>query len=366
MFLAVMWQGIWQVLCAIGRVFNYKNKTPFWRVIWAVLTVCTVLFVGMFSYYFVEDNLRRRPTSSYNSRYLSSHILYHSATSYRFGYVYDNRTNKKLIKDIKWLILSPEDSLAVFCQNNMRGYMNVNTGKVVIPAQYSRAWIFSDGVAAVMENDSIYFINHEGKRIINKGFEQSRNEDDYVFKNECCKVKLNGKFGAIDKNGKIRVPIEYEDVYREEANFWSVYKNGRWGVVNDSAKLIFPCEYRITSVKEDNGIFLTDSANYCRRYSLTGELLDNFVVKNVSELTYDSQVVDEDGTVVYKTARCLEYEVPGSMYGLMTKGGHPLTAPKFINIVAIGEDLYLGHYESEYSGNEEGVLMNSKGEILRR
>jgi hypothetical protein len=34
--------------------------------------------------------------------------------------------------------------------------------------------------------------------------------------------------------------------------------------------------------------------------------------------------------------------------------------------VAIGEDLYLGHYESEYSSNEEGVLMNSKGEILRR
>jgi hypothetical protein len=179
-------------------------------------------------------------------------------------------------------------------------------------------------------------------------------------------VKLNGKFGTIDKTGKIRVPIEYEEVYREEADFWSVYKNGRWGIVNDSGQLIFPCEYRITSVKEDNGIFLTDSTNYCRRYSLTGELLDDFVVKNVSELTYDSQVVDEDGTVVYKKARCLEYEVPGSMYGLMTKDGHPLTAPKFINIVAISEDLYLGHYESEYSSNEEGVLMNSKGEILHR
>lgn len=355
------------MLCAICSVFNYKNKTPFWRVIWAVLTVCTVLFVGMFGYYFVTERIgHHRLAYYYNSKYLSSHIYYHPANSYRLGYVFDTRTEKKVFTGLDWVILSPDDSLAVFSKKHKRGYLNIYTGKEVIPAAYVKAWIFSDGVAAVLENDSVYFINHSGKRIINQGFERSDDEDDYVFHDGYCKVTLNGKFGVIDRTGKIRIPIEYDALRLDGKNFWAVCKNDKWGVMNDSFELIFPCEYRMASISEDNGIYLSDMDNYCRRYSHTGELLDNFVVNGVAELSYDSNDVDKDGNIIYKTAKCMSYQVPRGLYGLMTKNGRPITAPQFVSIEAVNEDLYVCHYECEYDSNAEGVLINSNGEIVRR
>ena len=53
-----------------------------------------------------------------------------------------------------------------------RGYWNYNTGKLEIPANhYVKAWIFSEGLAAVMEPDStLRFINPMGEVVIDKQF----------------------------------------------------------------------------------------------------------------------------------------------------------------------------------------------------
>jgi hypothetical protein len=299
------------------------------------------------------------------SIYLSEHIYYQPPTSYRLGYTYDNQTHKKLLTGLDWVIISPEDSLAVFCQGRNRGYLNTRTGQVAIPAIYHKAWIFSNGVASVMKNDSLYFIGHDGKRIINQGFDVPYDKGDCVFNNGFCRVKRNGKYGVIDKIGKIRIPIEFDYVRHCDKDYWAVCQNNRWGVVNDSNKLVVPCIYRMVDISGDNGIYLTDTLNYCKRYSFTGELLDNFVIDEVTELIYDSQVIDTEGTIVYKTANCLKYKVPRCLYGLMSNDGRPLTAPVFLSIEAINENLYLCHYENEYNNDGEGILMNSKGEIIR-
>ena len=69
-------------------------------------------------------------------------------------------TGKVTIKDIKldWQQASRNDSLAVFCSEHKRGYYNVYTGEIVVPAQYSRAWVFSDVLAGVNKNVMIGFI----------------------------------------------------------------------------------------------------------------------------------------------------------------------------------------------------------------
>jgi hypothetical protein len=349
------------------KKFSFKQMPPFWRVIATVLTVCVVILTGITCYNTVTGNsCRRSSTYLREPQYLNNRIVYHPATPYRSGYVLDSRTNEKLIKDLNWLILSSEDSLAVFCQNHLRGYMNINTGKVVIPAQFSKAWLFSEGVAAVMENDSIYFINPAGERIINQGFEKSRDEDDYFFHYGFCKVKLNDKWGVIDTNGTIRVPIEYEYVKPDYKDYWEVMLNEKWGVVDRSGKVIIPCEYFIANVTIQNGIFMSDSNYHCKRYSYTGELLDNFVVNDITELMYEPLEVDEEGNAVFKPADCLRYAVQGDREGLMTKDGRPITEPKFVHIEAIGKDLYLCQYQIENEGEGQGVLMNGKGEILHQ
>ena len=51
-----------------------------------------------------------------------------------------------------WTSSSPNDSLGVFCSDGKRGYYNSYTGKIVVPAQYRRVWIFSEGLAGVQKN----------------------------------------------------------------------------------------------------------------------------------------------------------------------------------------------------------------------
>ena len=55
-------------------------------------------------------------------------------------------TGKVTIKDIKldWTTSSPNDSLSVYCTEGKRGYYNAYTGEIAIPAQYRRAWVFSE------------------------------------------------------------------------------------------------------------------------------------------------------------------------------------------------------------------------------
>ena len=55
-------------------------------------------------------------------------------------------TGEITIKDVEHVFISNyTDSLAVFIKDNKKGYLNCFTGKVVIPAKYSRAWLFSEG-----------------------------------------------------------------------------------------------------------------------------------------------------------------------------------------------------------------------------
>ena len=42
-WLANLGKGLWQAICWVGRCLNPKYKTPFWRIIWSVLTICIVV-----------------------------------------------------------------------------------------------------------------------------------------------------------------------------------------------------------------------------------------------------------------------------------------------------------------------------------
>ncbi|MBQ8695615.1 MAG: WG repeat-containing protein, partial [Bacteroidaceae bacterium] len=54
------------------------------------------------------------------------------------------------------------DSIAVYALNGKRGFLNRYTGEIIIDAEknrYSKAWVFSEGVAAVMKDEMIGFID---------------------------------------------------------------------------------------------------------------------------------------------------------------------------------------------------------------
>ena len=361
-FFTVLGLGLWQVVCSVFNIFNPAHKTRFWRITGGIIAACMVFFViAICKAYYDEEIAPRRYHHSYADTHLHGELWYHSAEYGEKGYVFDKQSGKHLLKDIDWIALSDDDSLAVFARNKKRGYFNTFTGEVVIPETYRKAWIFSEGLAAVMQTDSIFFIDHEGKRAFDLNIPYDPWTDAYCFHNGVYEVmQADDLSGLIDKQGRWLLEPEYEAICHSSHGFWEVKKEGKWGVYTDSLKVLFPCEYKASDVDEC-GIYLTFQDNVRRLYDFEGKLLDDFVIEEVNPLNYDNGIYDEEENTVYKQARCYVYSTSGSHYGLMTKEGRRITPPAYRRIQAINADLYFCTFEGE-NYPEEGILLNSRGE----
>lgn len=127
-WLTNFFKGIWQALCWVGRAFNPKNKTPFWRVIWAVITVCVVAVTAMLAAAWYDEFVRHsyRYSSEYYDGHISPKYKFHNNGHYETNsYIYDAKTKKKVLKGIDWIAV-PEsgDSLMVVSKDGKRGYVN--------------------------------------------------------------------------------------------------------------------------------------------------------------------------------------------------------------------------------------------------
>lgn len=238
------------------------------------------------------------------------------------------------IKDIKldWTQRSGNDSLAVFCSEGKRGFYNLYTGEIAVPAQYRRAWVFREGLAAVQRNGNIGFINLKGEKVIDFKYPYHGNPlTTFVFQDGHCVVAdTTGKCGVIDKQGNWLIHPDYDYV--------SAYK-----------------EYAIVT-----------KAGVTRQMSYDGTVLNSFVLDNLKELTYyeEERYLNRDGEVSYaehsvKTglyAYCV-----GGRYGLMDANCKRITEPLYKNIYAVDRNIFralLLDYSSE-------VILNAKGEVMK-
>ena len=238
------------------------------------------------------------------------------------------------IKDIKldWTQRSRNDSLAVFCSENKRGYYNMYTGEIAVPAQYRRAWVFSEGLAAVQKNGNIGFIDHKGNVVIDFLFPYHGNPlTQFVFDDGHCVVaNAEGKCGVIDKTGKWLIPAEYDTV--------NAFR-----------------EYAIVS---KSGVSM--------QLAYDGSVLNSFVLDSVRELTYDEEerFENREGEIEYvdKTVKTGLYAYcVGGRYGLMDSDCHRLTEPLYSSIRAVNRNMFRATLLDDWSE----VILNAKGEVMK-
>ena len=243
-------------------------------------------------------------------------------------------TGKVTIKDIEldWTTPSPNDSLAVFCSGNKRGYYNVYTGEITVPAQYRRAWIFSEGLAAVQKNGNIGFIDHMGDVVIDFSFPYHGNPlSSFVFKDGHCVVaNKDGKCGVIDPEGQWLIPPSYDYV--------SSY--GEYAIVTREG--------------------VTQQMGY------DGNVINAFVLDNIKELTFQEEEIFEtrSGEIQHlnRTVRTGLYAYCiGGRYGLLDGNNFKrITEPLYKNIYAISKTMFRA-YLLDYSSE---VILNEKGEVM--
>ena len=344
----------------------WKNRSKWLRrSIVAIFIIVPVGFVALVAYALYEDKYGR----DYWDRELSDNITLHSFSDNKWR-VYDKQTGEYTTDKINWLSEVPEnDSLAVYALPDKRGYINVSTGRIVIDAEandYRKAWVFSDGLAAVMMDDKIGFINANNEVVIPFLFDYTDKcrmwEFGYVFHNGyCAMTNVDGDLGLIDKSGNWVVEPAYDEIWAPHKSGYRVIVNdNKHGVLNADCTVVYPAEYGYIDILTD-GFVLTKGGKQWQ-VDFEGNTVQPFMFDGTYYLKYPDGY-DSCGDLTYEFADFVKYEVMNS-YGIMNRiTGEPITPAIYSDINMLSKNLFeVQEYDSYdwYSLDTKGNVVSKK------
>ncbi|MGM9736023.1 MAG: WG repeat-containing protein [Candidatus Cryptobacteroides sp.] len=282
--------------------------------------------------------------------------------------IWNKSTKEYTTKRIRWVSGEPcnGDSLTVFCdKEGKRGFVNVKTGEVVIPAQYSKAWNFSEGLAAVLGGDDcIGFIDKDNQLVIDYVIPYEKGWD-YVFKDGNC-IALRYVDGS-----------EHYALYRNDGSLaldWShtrideLYKgyrvvgneDGRW-LLDSELNRVLPDVYdKVSHADGNDGIYVTK--NHLKQLlSYDGKVLEPFVVDDTRRLEYNVMNEAGDAYVHEMVDDIMVYLVDG-WEGLMdARTGRIITPACYWNIRMASKDLLW----AELGYDNAGVVLDRTGKVIK-
>lgn len=386
MFFTVLWRGICQALGWFFGLFGYKKNGKFAKCVWGIFAVSATILMALMSSialyctydFFSWEHKRSHYYDSDNEMYISSNIRY-IASNKSDGYLINKKTGKKVLKGIEWIARpTGKDSLVCFSNGKLRGYFNAKDGKVIIEPKYNHAWIFSDGLAAVEEDNKIKFIDGTGKVVINRDLAYRENVNNYVFHGGYLAIKSNdhNKWGLMDTTGALVLPIEFDRIkVANNMQYWCISKDDQQAVYDKNLNVVLPfMDGQIFC--GINYINVTMADHTLRKYDYEGNLVNDFYIVLTNPLEYVTDEIyytkgkykdedyDEHECLVEEhkkaTARLRSYLAGDGYEGLMTAEGHIITMPLYQEIEAIGPDTYLCTVS-----NGDKIIVDGKGEIVR-
>lgn len=177
------------------------------------------------------------------------------------------------------------DGLAAVGFHGKYGFINED-GREIVEPQYDLVFTFCNGVAMVTKNNFYGIINKEGKELVKP---DSYDLMDYSEKNDLFNVRQNKKWGVIDRNGKIIVPVEYEIVgFCLKKDIVYINKKGKYGLYNVKTR------QKITNFKYKE--IVAYSPKYALIKGKKGEGLINEKGQEIIPPEYDDIYANKDGT----------------------------------------------------------------------
>ncbi len=176
--------------------------------------------------------------------------------------------------------------------------------------------------------------------------------------------------GLMDRQGRWILEAEYDNIELADS-LWIVTKEDMQSVMTSNMDTILP--FTKARYHVDRGLLTALMPDHTiRKYTLRGELVNDFYIHRVEQLIYDTMELDEqakgydegddydDGSSAPEAkkaiAHCLQYKAQYGWYGLMSTTGKIITPPVYKDIEALGPDLYLCK-DASYNG----TLINSDG-----
>ncbi len=147
-------------------------------------------------------------------------------------------------------VVNQNDAIAVRL-NDKFGY--VYYSKEIIPFEYDEALPFKSGIARVKKDGLYHFINKKNKILCSFEHEGGWNGQEY-FSDNLSIIKLNGKFGYINKKGKTVIKPIFDSAVNFKQGIALVQKEGLYGFIDKKGEIIIPIKYEILSDLNDDRI----------------------------------------------------------------------------------------------------------------
>ncbi len=362
---------IFTAIIAFGRLTWYTIRN-WWKSSskWIHYSIATILimipvgFAALIAYALYEDMHGR----DYWDRRVSDNVTLYSFSDNKWR-VYNNRTGEYTTEKINWLSEVPEnDSLAVYALPNKRGYINVNTGRIVIDAEtnsYCKAWVFSEGLAAVMKDDKIGFINANNEVVIPFQFDYTDKcrmyDFGYLFHNGyCIMTNKDGDLGLIDTTGKWIVEPAYDEIWApHESGYRIIVDNSKHGALDSRGNVIYSAEYGYVDVLSD-GFILTKGGKKWQ-VDFEGNIVQPLMFDGTYYLKYPIGY-NECGDIQHAFADFVKYKVMNS-YGIMNRiTGEPITPAIYSDINMLSKDLF----EVQVYDSYVWYLLDTKGNVVTK
>lgn len=129
-------------------------------------------------------------------------------------------------------------------KNGKYGFLECSNFKEVTPMHFEEAAPYDSYSARVKLNGNYFYLNDKGKIIVPEPREMNRKKVGAIFH--------LGKYGLIDASGKELVPPVYDDMDKDQMDYFLVTKDCKSGVISPGGEIITPLKYdRINEFETD-------------------------------------------------------------------------------------------------------------------
>lgn len=279
-------------------------------------------------------------------KHVSPNILlvhgYHGMNG--FEQLKDVRTGRFTTPELNHIFINEyneEDSLVVFrTKDRLRGYLNVNTGQIIIPAQYNRAWNFSEGLAGVLADGVVSFIKEDGQPAFEQTFpiNYNTNYEDIAFQFHdglCVMRTMEGKMGMINTRGEWVVEPVYNDIHAPRNGYRIVSDGSHYGLLTIDGQPALPLEYDIVRVSSDGQGFFVAKDGYAKIIDKNLRTTVPFAYDGIYDLEYINSYRDDVGyTNLY-----WRYDV-GFGSGVIDRQGNVIIPAKYYMVRIVNDNLF--------------------------
>lgn len=267
---------------------------------------------------------------SYGEEPSTGHVAYEKGKTN----IVNPKTKEVIVEDIDWSHYSSyydDIPIVLFSKNGKRGFCNIETSQVIVePTTYTKAWVFSDGLAGVEKNGYIGFVDTTGKVAIDFKYSYRGNPlSDFVFHNGHCVVAdSSNRLGVIDTKG-------------------------RW--------VVKPLYDHVELTKEY--VIVCKDGEFKKQLDFEGHVMQDGIIDEIYELYYEVKYNDletgEPKVGRAKNNNYYEYRVAGYS-GLIDSKGNVITKPWYTNISGVTATLFKARLQ-DWSST---VLIDYKGNVV--